>query len=154
MQLIAIDVGKSGGLAVGTPDSTGLYKMPQTEGDILALLTELHRPGETVCYVELVPTGMPNRGAACVKLNANAAFLRGCIMSLKMRLILVRPVEWQGFFNLGKRNTCQNDREWKNKLKAEAQRRYPSLTITHQTADALLILEWARATHERPTSQD
>ena len=33
---------------------------------------------------------------------------------------------------------------WKNKLKAEAQRRFPDLRVTLKTCDALLILEVAR----------
>lgn len=39
--------------------------------------------------------------------------------------------------------------EWKNKLKAEAQRRYPTLASTLKTADALLILEYGRLTIPR-----
>lgn len=35
-------------------------------------------------------------------------------------------------------------RDWKNKLKAEAQRRFPNCNVTLKTADALLILETAR----------
>lgn len=35
-------------------------------------------------------------------------------------------------------------REWKNKLKAEAQRRYPDIKVTLGTADALLILSAAQ----------
>lgn len=35
-------------------------------------------------------------------------------------------------------------RDWKNKLKAEAQRRFPGLTVTLKNADALLLLEYAR----------
>jgi len=31
--------------------------------------------------------------------------------------------------------------QWKNKLKAEAQRLYPDIKVTLKTADALLILE-------------
>jgi hypothetical protein len=34
--------------------------------------------------------------------------------------------------------------EWKNKLKAEAQRRYPSIKVTLKNCDALLILEAAK----------
>ena len=143
--IIGIDVGKSGGFAVRNGISLVLHKMPETEGDILALLEKLAVP-EAVAYVELVPIGMPGKGAAMAKLNANAAFIRGVIMALKIRMILVRPSEWQSFFNLGKRATCKSDSEWKNKLKAEAQRRFPGVLITHQTADALLILEWAQAT--------
>jgi hypothetical protein len=34
--------------------------------------------------------------------------------------------------------------EWKNKLKGEAQRLFPSEDVTLDTADALLILEYSK----------
>lgn len=56
--------------------------------------------------------------------------------------MLVRPQVWQKVFNLGTAASCASKSEWKNKLKAEAQRRFPHLPVTLATADALLILEW------------
>ena len=56
--------------------------------------------------------------------------------------VLVRPQTWQKDFGLGTASRCASKSEWKNKLKAEAQRRFPHLGVTLQTADALLILEW------------
>jgi hypothetical protein len=41
---------------------------------------------------------------------------------------------------------CSQPGEWKNKLKAEAQRRFPKQKVTLANADALLIYEWARET--------
>ena len=58
------------------------------------------------------------------------------------RLELVRPQVWQRAFSLGTASRCASKSVWKNKLKAEAQRRFPDLLVTHSTADALLILEW------------
>jgi hypothetical protein len=37
-------------------------------------------------------------------------------------------------------------RDWKQKLRAEAQRLFPAVDVTLKTSDALLILEWARRT--------
>jgi hypothetical protein len=48
-------------------------------------------------------------------------------------------------FGLGTASRCASKSEWKNKLKAEAQRRFPDLKVTLKTADALLILEWVLA---------
>lgn len=148
--IIAIDPGASGGISVGYPNgSTVAHKMPETEGDILALLTELVcyatlEGSEILAVIELVPIGMPGKGAAMAKLNSNAAFIRGCLMALHIRMILIRPVEWQSYFNLGKRSGCVSDSQWKNKLKSEAQRRFPQLKVTLDTADSLLILEHAK----------
>jgi hypothetical protein len=58
-------------------------------------------------------------------------------------LVLVRPQVWQKGFGLGTASTCASKSEWKNKLKAEAQRRFPHLPVTLKTSDALLLLEYA-----------
>ena len=90
----------------------------------------------------------------------------GCIIeTLGIRLIEIAPKKWQGELGLGKSNRIRvpkkgeatndeikaaksfNAREkiaWKNKLKSEAQRRFPDLRVTLKTCDALLILEVAR----------
>lgn len=153
--LLAIDPGLSGGIAWRLPNyiiGRGCLatNMPDTEGDILQTLSEYKRTcdiekWELVAYVEAVPIGMPGKGAAMAKLNSNAAFIRGCLMALGVRIIMVRPTEWQSFYNLGKRSGCKSDSEWKGKLKGEAQRRFPNLKVTLKTADALLLLEYAKA---------
>jgi hypothetical protein len=58
-----------------------------------------------------------------------------------MKVEMVRPQKWQKWLGLGRASGCGSPREWKNKLKAEAQRRFPYLNVTLKTADALLILE-------------
>lgn len=62
-----------------------------------------------------------------------------------MRIELVLPRTWQKHFNLGTESTCASQSEWKAKLRAEAQRRYPALKVTLNVADALLILDHALA---------
>jgi hypothetical protein len=57
---------------------------------------------------------------------------------------MVRPAKWQQHFGLGKRSGCASDTEWKNKLKQAAQRLYPDIKVTLDTADALLLLEYGR----------
>jgi len=47
--------------------------------------------------------------------------------------------QWQKWLQIGK---CGGD---KNKLKAEAQRRFPEHKVTLKTSDALLILDYAMA---------
>ena len=63
---------------------------------------------------------------------------------MEIRLVLVRPQVWQKGFGLGTASACAKKSEWKNKLKGEAQRRFPELRVTLGTADALLIGEWYR----------
>jgi len=153
--IIAIDPGVSGGIAVTAFGKTVCHSMPVTEGDRLELIRELKRTADVdgedcLCVLEEVNgfVGKAQPGSAMFKFGEGYGFLKGVVQALGIRLVLVRPQVWQKVFGLGTASRCASKSEWKNKLKAEAQRRFPDLTVTLQTADALLILEWAlRANH-------
>jgi hypothetical protein len=146
--VVAIDPGLSGGIAVSVFGVAGCRPMPATGGDLVALLRGIKvssdKSGvETVCVMEATSgyAGRRQPGCYAYRFGENAGFLKGVIQTLGMRLELVRPQDWQKGFGLGTASSCASDRVWKNKLKAEAQRRFPHLRVTHKTADALLILE-------------
>jgi len=149
--LIAIDPGLSGGIAVSVFGVAGCRPMPATGGDIVALLRGIQVSSEksgveTVCVMEATSGYAGKAQPACYayRFGENAGFLKGVIKTLGMRLELVLPRDWQKEFRLGTASACASKGIWKNKLKAEAQRRFPQLEgITLKTADALLILEWA-----------
>ena len=153
--VIAIDPGMSGGVAVSAFGKTFCHPMPATEGDRLELIRDLARsaevecvphgpPVECVCVLEEVNgfVGKAQPGSAMFKFGEGYGFLKGVVQAFGIRLVLVRPQTWQKVFGLGTASRCASKSEWKNKLKAEAQRRFPNLGVTLQTADALLILEW------------
>jgi hypothetical protein len=71
----------------------------------------------------------------------------GVVKTLKIPITLVTPQEWQKHFSLGTASACASKTVWKNKLKAEAQRRFPACKVTLKTADALLIGVWFRFTN-------
>jgi hypothetical protein len=133
--------------------------MPETEGDVLEVLKsvksaavvecEPHRPSdELVCVLEEVSgfAGKAQPGSAMFRFGEHFGFIKGVIQALEVRLVLVRPQVWQKGFGLGTASSCASKTIWKNKLKAEAQRRFPHLNVTLKTADALLILEhWISA---------
>jgi hypothetical protein len=52
---------------------------------------------------------------------------------------MVPPKKWQKVIGFQKR-PGEEQRVWKNRLKEEAQRRFPSVKVTLNNADALLIL--------------
>ena len=146
--ILAIDPGHSGGLAVSWFGKTECWPMPETEGDRLALVREIRSAalaegGELVCVLEEVGgfAGKAQPGSAMFRFGENYGFLKGVIQALEIRLVLVRPQVWQKGFGLGTASACASKTIWKNKLKAEAQRRFPHFRVTHKTADALLILE-------------
>lgn len=100
---------------------------------------------ECECVLEEVNgfAGKAQPGSAMFKFGEGYGFLKGVVQALGIKLELVRPQVWQKAFSLGTAARCASKSEWKNKLKAEAQRRFPKLPVTLATADALLILEWS-----------
>lgn len=145
--LLAIDPGLSGGLAVHRPDAgASAFPMPPTEGDVVDTLRSLLVEGVTHAWVENVPwvTGGKVSPASTGKLQRNVGVLHGALLALGIPHTLVAPQDWQKPLRLGTRSGCATSTEWKNKLKAEAQRRFPGLAVTLATADALLLLDYAR----------
>ena len=148
--IVAIDPGVTGGIAVWGYGKTECHSMPETEGDRVDFIKSLKAAapmegGEVVCVLEKVGgyAGKGQPGSAMFVFGENFGFLKGVIQALEIRLELVRPQEWQKGLGLGTASACGSKPEWKNKLKAEAQRRFPQLTVTGRTADALLLLDYA-----------
>ena len=146
--IMAIDPGLSGGVAWITSDGkTQAVRMPQTDADIVHMLTSIHRETPlSRCILEDVGgfIGEAQPGGAMFKFGFNCGFIRGVAMSLGVRVELVRPQKWQTGLGLGNSKSCASKAEWKRKLKGEAGRRFPDQKVTLLTADALLILDWAR----------
>lgn len=168
--VIAIDPGVSGGIAVSQFGQSFCYPMPETQSDVFTLLEEIRnnavREGCNVrCFVESVPLYCgPGRQATVAVTFDNFGYVKGCLRALLIPTELVRPQDWQGELGMGtsgrKRLSKQmtpeqrkaqeqtNDRlkrEWKRKLREDAQRRYPHLAATLKTGDALLLLTYGIA---------
>jgi len=149
MITIAIDPGSNGGVAFqleGQPAQA--VAMPATEGDLVDLLRSLTADAnEAVAYVEEVGgyIGKAQPASSAFKFGRNFGFILGVLQTLGVRVELVRPQRWQKSLGLGAASGCASKTEWKNKLKA-SQRLYPKLKPTLATADALLILDYARRT--------
>jgi hypothetical protein len=148
--ILAIDPGQSGGVAVLQSRKTDCHAMPPTQGDLLELIRSVKRAADIecvplVCVLEEVNgfAGKAQPGSAMFKFGEHFGFTKGVVQALGIRLELVRPQVWQKTFGLGTASRCVSKTEWKNKLKAEAQRRFPHLKVTLKTADALLILDYA-----------
>jgi hypothetical protein len=150
--IIAVDPGLSGGIAAfpygpnGTPPRKA-FAMPDTETDIRDLLVSMQGLFGTRLFIEDVGgyVGGPGQpGSAMFKFGRNFGFILGVATAYKWRIELVRPQKWQKALGLGNSRGLSKT-EWKNKLKAEAQRRFPTTAgVTLKTADALLLLEYAK----------
>ena len=149
MITLGIDPGLNGGICVANGTVIAHYKMPDTIYDIksrLTLITESQGfmdDSEIHAFIELPPWSMGiNKGVGSVKLHHNRGVLEGMLVAMGFQVVNVSPQKWQKTFGLGTRSASASDTEWKNKLKAEAQRLYPKLKVTHAVADALLILTY------------
>lgn len=154
--LLTIDPGKSGGMALSKDGKfVDCWPMPDTEGDVLALVKDVADGHEAetpvgipcynipVCYIESVHA-MPKQGVSSTfTFGRGYGFLLGVLMSHGFRIETVTPQRWQKAYGIGK---SASKTEHKNKLKAKAQQLYPGAKVTLKTADALLLLDYANRT--------
>jgi len=146
--ILGIDPGASGGFAWRNGALPAAMKMPDGEAAVLEALQELTESsddGQHICYIEKVGgfTGKPQPGARMFTFGRGFGFLLGVLMTLKWEVHLVTPQKWQRAAGLGTKGT-RTPAEWKRTLRDEAARLYPEQKVTLATADALLILEYAR----------
>lgn len=147
--IIGIDPGANG--AICSCSDTGalqIRKMPETPKDIYLYLLSLADTCERcVCYLEDVGHGLPNQSSsATAKFARHNGHLEMALIALGVRTIKVTPQKWQKHYSntIGK-STGVPKNEWKNKLKALAQDLFPDEKVTLGNADALLIMEYAKA---------
>lgn len=133
--VLGIDPGQSGGLAwIGLGGVLVGHKMPATERDVWQLL---HERVTDFAVIERVHS-MPKQGvASSFKFGQSYGFLRGCLIASGIPFEEVTPQAWQ------KELGCLSKGD-KNVTKRRAQQLFPSLKVTHATADALLLAEFAR----------
>ena len=143
--IMGIDPGKSGAVVWEAEGVVDVQRMPATEGDCVDLLRTVTAgagDGLRVCYIEKVGgfiKGKSAPGSAMFNFGHGRGVLVGALMAMGWRVIEVTPQKWQGWLGVGK---VAGD---KHKLKAEAQRRFPSVEVTLVNADALLIFDYGRA---------
>lgn len=146
---LAADPGRLGGFALSIDGGEPVtHTMPRTEGDVLDLLRSFPKIARRYAYVEEVGgfIGRHQPGSHMFTFGRNYGFLLGALQAEGWHTTLIRPQRWQRALGLGPKGPKRSDNQWKNHLKAEAQRRFPNLKVTLSTADALLILEAARLT--------
>lgn len=165
MIIIAIDPGANGGIAsnfnsaaVGDKHlNPYAVKMPETEMDFIHMMNNVKCVAEmtdmkVTVILEQVSGFAGGPGQPGSRMFNFGKWYWGPLFTcqaLGFRVELVRPQKWQKYFSLGTQ-TGMSKTEWKNKLKAEAQRRFPGIKVTLATADALLLLEYGIKTSINP----
>ena len=139
---LGADPGKSGGLAIVYADGTAeAWKMPETEVDLLDLMTELRSrwSSDKVPHATIeVVHAMPKQGvSSSFTFGRGYGALRMALLVKRFALHEVQPAAWQ------KALGCRTKGD-KNVSKRRAQELFPTLKVTHAIADALLIAEYGR----------
>lgn len=162
--LIAVDIGKTGGIAVLYHDgSVEVFTMPITRLDYLELLEVALEKDRAIAHSPTKPTkvraviekqtAMPSQGGR--KMGAKSAFSFGqsyemhltMFTALKIPFELVTAKEWQKYLKLTKPPEYKKGKEY---LRMKASEIFPDLlygqTLGYQRSvcDALLILDYAR----------
>lgn len=157
--IIAIDPGSAGGIAWNSP-VTGMQAMGFPKGTketiktirgiVLHLIAAGVKTESMICYMEKVTGFYPkkegddsfrleNQSHMMFTFGKNAGMVEGAMLALGVHVILVMPSIWQSkvmFWNSASGNTRQSK---KAALKDKAQRMFPGIKVTLNTADALLI---------------
>jgi len=135
--VIGIDPGVSGGIAtIGYEDVYAQSVKKFTPRDVVDHLSQFPAK-ESMCYLERVHS-MPKQGVrSTFSFGTNYGTYIGVLTALKMPFTYVSPGVWQRIMG------CLSKGD-KNVTKRKAQELFPHLTITHATADALLIAEYGR----------
>jgi Holliday junction resolvasome RuvABC endonuclease subunit len=140
MITIGIDPGKNGGIAVINEQGHAYAdKMPETLQDLFELLNSysVGYDGNCRAYLEQVHSS-PQMGVKSAFTFGNGfGHLEMALTACSIPFERIRPQVWQ------KALGCLTKGD-KNVSKRRAQELFPSLKITHSTADALLIAEYGR----------
>lgn len=137
---LGIDPGASGGIAI-LADGKEPYaiKMPETERDVWDTIRGFRAwsDRDVIAVIESVHA-MPKQGVTSTfTFGKGYGGLRMALIAAAIPFREVQPRDWQ------KALGCLTGGD-KNISKAKAQQLFPSLKITHATADALLLAEWLR----------
>jgi hypothetical protein len=150
MTIIGIDPGTNGAIAWITDGSPCVEKMPDTLQDLWELINDIRRcematprfPNEHRChaYLEQVHSS-PQMGVVSAFTFGNGfGHLEMALTAAGIPFTRVRPQVWQ------KELGCMTKGD-KNVSKRKAQELFPSMKVTHATADSLLIATYGTRQH-------
>ena len=139
---IGIDPGINGGIAfIPTTGEPWAHKMPDTDRDLIDLLRDSIRDMEARAVIELVHSSPQMGVKSAFTFGEGYGRLQMVLTAMGIPYERVRPAVWQ------KAMGCLTKGD-KNVSKRRAQELFPAIKVTHAIADALLIAEFSRRTHQ------
>ena len=137
---LGIDPGTNGGIAWITGGKPCVEKMPDTLQDLWELFRDISSEGECHAYLEQVHSS-PQMGVVSAFTFGNGfGHLEMALTAAGIPFTRVRPQVWQ------KELGCLTKGD-KNISKRKAQELFPSMKVTHATADSLLIATYGTRQH-------
>lgn len=147
---MGIDPGASGGVAVIRDGILTAWPMPDSEHDLWDLFLPLIG-ADAFAVVEKVTGYVGNKGdpgSAMFTFGVSYGMLRMALVAACIPHELVVPRTWQKGLGIASRDKTETRTDWKNRLKANAARLFPSSPVTLKTADAILICEYCRRSRQ------
>jgi len=149
MIFVGIDPGANGGIGVIFPSNSIAHAMKEFK-TYSRLPHYLESLGEVECFALIEKVhAMPGQGVVST-FSFGYAFgvLEGCLIASGIPYDRVTPQKWQKEFGLY-RLPDETKTAKKNRHKELAKELFPTLNITHATADALLIAEYCRRQYDK-----
>lgn len=152
MIYIGIDPGGSGGIAVIRPELGEVMArpMPETDRELLNFLGP-YRPvdGKPIAFAVLERVwSSPGWGhVGAFKFGMSYGGLRMALAAQRIPFEEALPKRWQQVMGVTYPKRTDGKARDKNITKARAEALFPSLTVTHAIADALLIASFCRRLH-------
>ena len=144
MIFIGIDPGANGAMAVIQEDDTYEFPFKQISMTLISsMLEDYSDKRDCFALIEKVHA-MPGQGVVSTfNFGYNFGMLEGFLIGSGIPYDRVTPQKWQKDFGLYKLPD-ETKTAKKNRHKELAQELFPTLKVTHATADALLIAEYCR----------
>ena len=139
--MIAIDPGAAGGIAY-TDEDGNVQAMPMPEGmtEQIEAIQMLRAAGHLKCIMENVGFHMPgNSATATAKFARHCGHLEAACYAFGISVEYVAPQKWMNALG----TWSKEKKERKAQIKEAMARRYPHLSVTLKTADALGIYTYA-----------
>lgn len=143
---MGIDPGKSGSATViariGGSETVDVMRFEKaTEKEINTFLFN-HSFLCHMCYIEKVAS-RPKQGVRSVfTFGENTGFIRGLLVANEIPFTFVLPKKWQNKLGLGKKQASYTARKRMHKQRAEEL--FPSIRITNDMADSMLLAEYGK----------
>lgn len=142
MNILAIDPGVNGGIALVIDGITTVHKMPDSIYDIQDFFMDDPTYDSNICVIEQIHKGSaaqgPRKGVKQIWSQAqNYTALMCALYNANIKTIEVSPAKWMSKLPGTRPKEYKDRKKW---LKEHAQRLFPEIKVTLWNADALCLM--------------